>query len=813
MTLERVYAASFAWLVTSLLPVLPVAALAEQSGRVVVRGRVLDETGGVVVNSTVSVRPKSAASQSEERTTTTDGEGRYRFQDLSPGDHRFQATAPGFAVTTKDIALRVGERSIDLTLSPRGLAEEVTVSVTRSVESIAGIPAAVTVVEGDRLGEQMLLTKNLNDALGNLVPGLAPGSQSLSVFGQNLRGRRALVLIDGVPQSTTRNVSRDLSTIDPAAIERVEVLRGATALYGDGATGGVISIVTVPPGDGRIRLNTEIGASGGLTHLDGSLGGSLRQSIAQKLGRFDYSLSGSFERVGGVFDAEGDRIPPDPHNQGGPAETRTWNSFAKLGVDVARNQRLQLGINRFDSRQDTSFATDPTVNALPLRSQKARAIEGLVLDRQEGTENTVVNLDYLHKGLGGVRLQSQAYYRDYVTVFIPVDARAIAIQGRNIHQSYLDSYKWGGRLNVETPLLWSKGPKLVTGIDYSYEKTSQPVTLFDPAAYDRSRGLEFRPIGERFWVPPIGLDSLGLFAEADWPLTARWEVRAGARFERITTDVDDFTTLAGVAVRGGHLDYQDVQYNAGVVFHAANKLQIFSSFAQGFSIPDIGLVLRGAPVGASVATLPFEAQKVNHYEIGARGQWKAVEPSFAVYYASSELGASSGGFNQPVVRAPERTYGFEASLDVRADDRFSAGAAVTWLEGKSDPNLDGIYTYLNSWRIPPLKVTGYIEHTTLPRWRNRIQVLHSGSRTRFPGSRAFGELPVESYTTVDWVSRIDFGPGTLRIGVENLLNNQYFARDSQLLRTGLNSSYAAARGAALNVAYSVRWGQGSLANP
>jgi len=775
-------------------------------------GRVLDATGGVVVNATVSVRPKSGAN-AQERTTVTNSDGRYRFQDLSPGEYRLQATAPGFAVVTREVVLRAGETSVDLTLWPEGLSEEVTVSVTRRVESIAGISAAVTVVEREQLAEQMLLTKNLNDALGNLVPGLAPGSQSLSVFGQNLRGRRALVLIDGIPQSTTRNVSRDLSTIDPSAIERVEVLRGATALYGNGATGGVISIVTIPPGDGPIRLNTEIGTSGALNHLDGSLGGSLRQSIAQKVGKFDYSLSGAFDRVGGSFDAEGDRIPPDPQNQGGPADTRSWNLFAKLGADVTRNQRLQLNINYFNSRQHTDYASDPAVNALPLGAQKARVREGLVLDRPEGTDNTLVNLNYLHKDIGGVRVQSQAYYRDYLTVFIPVDARAFALQGRTINQSYLDSYSWGGRLNVETPLLWSKGPKLVTGLDYSYEKTSQPVTVFDAAVYDRSRGLEFRPIGERLWVPPIGLDSLGLFADADWPLTAKWELRAGARFERVTADVDDFTTLAGVSVRGGHLDYQDVQYNAGVVFHAAKKLQVFSSFAQGFSIPDIGLVLRGAPAGASVATLPFEAQKVSNYEFGARDQWKAVEPSFAVYYATSELGISSGGFNQPVVRAPEQTYGFEASLDVRAKDRLSAGAALTWLEGKSDPNLDGIYTYLNGWRISPLKVTGYVEHKTLPRWRNRLQVFHSGSRTRFPGSRAFGEFPVESYTTVDWIGRIDFGPGTLRFGVENLLNKQYFARDSQLFRTGQNSSYAAARGAVLNIAYSVRGGQGTRVNP
>lgn len=810
MRSKRGYTALLAVVVAAFGPLAANAAPAEP-GMVVVVGRVLDETGAVVANATVSVQAKGVTTGSAP-TTTTNAEGRYRLPDLAPGEYSLQATAPGFAVTTKKVALKAGERSVDLTLSPGGISEEVTVSVTRSVESIAGIPAAITLVEKEQLAEQILMTKNLSDALGNLVQGLAAGSQSMSVFGQSLRGRKVLVLIDGVPQSTTRNVSRDLTTIDPSAIDRVEVLRGATALYGDGATGGVISILTLPPGDGRPLLNTEIGESNSLKHPEGSFGGSLRQSVAQKVGRFDYSLSASFERVGGHFDGEGDRIPPDPHGQGGPGETRTWNLFAKLGAEIAPNQRLQLSANVFDSLQDTRYANDPAVQLLPLGAAKSRVREGLVTEQGVSTDNRQVSLDYTHKDIAGWRLQGQGYYRDYLTFFGGSDQRRNNLV-RAITQSYLDSEKWGGRLSMESPLLWSKGPKLVTGADYSSELTSQPVKMIDPVAYDRSGGLVFAPVSDRDWVPPIGLDSLGVFAEIDWPLNARWQLRAGARFEHITSDIDDFTTIIGNFLRGGHLEYQDVQFNAGVVFHAADKLQVFSSFAQGFSIPDIGLVLRGASAGSSVATLPFEAQKVNNYEVGLRGQWDAVQPSLAAYYATSELGISSGGFNQPVVRAPERTWGFEASLDARVGERLGAGAAVTWMEGKTDPNLDGVYTYLNTFRIQPLKVTGYIGHQTLDRWHNRLQVFYSGERNRFPGSRLFGEFPVRSYTTIDFLSRIDLGPGALRIGVENLLNNQYFVRDSQLFRTGTNSSYTAARGAALNIAYSFRWGAGARANP
>ena len=65
-------------------------------------------------------------------------------------------------------------------------------------------------------------------------------------------------MIDGVPQSTTRNTSRDLATIDPSMIERVEVIRGATAIYGDGATGGIVNIVTRTAGAPGVRFHSGI---------------------------------------------------------------------------------------------------------------------------------------------------------------------------------------------------------------------------------------------------------------------------------------------------------------------------------------------------------------------------------------------------------------------------------------------------------------------------------------------------------------------------------------------------------------------------
>lgn len=162
--------------------------------------------------------------------------------------------------------------------------EDVTVTATRSTESISSIPGAVTVVTRKQVEEQMKLSRDIGDMLGKLIPGLSSPTQSQSMQGFNLRGRKALVLIDGIPQNTTRDTLRNLTTIHPSAIERIEVLPGATAIYGESAAGGIISIITKAPGEGPMRFSTDTNFNFSLSHPDDSPGGLIRQEVSGKQG-------------------------------------------------------------------------------------------------------------------------------------------------------------------------------------------------------------------------------------------------------------------------------------------------------------------------------------------------------------------------------------------------------------------------------------------------------------------------------------------------------------------------------------------------
>ncbi|BAT54657.1 putative ferric aerobactin receptor [Nostoc sp. NIES-3756] len=682
---------------------------------------------------------------------------------------------------------------------------EIVVTATRTETPLQNVPRSITIIDREQIDQQTSTSRNLIETLGKTVPGLAPPAQSSSNFGLTLRGRNPQVLIDGVPQSTTRNASRDLRTIDSAAIERIEVVRGPSAIYGDGATGGVINIITRRPTEEKLTSRTEVGVSAALGELqEESFSTNLQHFLSAKQGNVDFTFNFALAKTGGFFDADGDRIPSDPNAQGGFSDASSINLFGKFGIDIDTNQRLQLTLNHFDEKQDPDVASDPTVNTIPGR-QKARALEGLRLDEEPGNQNTFINLQYNHDSLFNSKVQAQVYYRDYFTRFFPFDARTFAALGNEIIQSRVESEKYGGRLQIETPLFNQGAAKLLWGVDYSNENTSQPVSVFDQAAFVSSGGLVFRKSGDRSWTPPLESRSLGIFAQLNWEISDRFVLNGGVRYENADVSVDDFTTLANpnVIIPGGDLNFNATLFNVGAIYAINPQLSVFANFAQGFSLADIGLALRNARPGFSVESLNPEPQKVDNYEIGIRGQWDSVQASLSAFYNESDLGTT---FTAPgtVIRAPERIYGLEAAIDVQPSPKWQVGSTFTLIGGEIDSNNDSEYEPLDGFRIPPLKITAYVENETLPGWRNRLQALFSGNREVFStNTTAFGRRPVESYFTLDYISSLKIGSGTLQVGIENLFNTEYFPVVSQLQAN--DSAYAAARGRTLSIKYSIDW--------
>jgi iron complex outermembrane receptor protein len=149
-------------------------------------------------------------------------------------------------------------------LGPPPHVETVVVTATRTARDPFEVPASVDRIGGERIRDSQLQV-NLSETLPALAGVVANNRQNyaqdlqVSIRGFGARstfGVRGLrILVDGIP-ATLPDGQSQVSHIDLASAERIEVLRGPfSVLYGN-SSGGVIDIVTRAPTSGASDRST-----------------------------------------------------------------------------------------------------------------------------------------------------------------------------------------------------------------------------------------------------------------------------------------------------------------------------------------------------------------------------------------------------------------------------------------------------------------------------------------------------------------------------------------------------------------------------
>src|SRR5687767_1589156 len=210
-----------------------------------------------------------------KKAVLTNSEGVFRIENVAPGNYGLEISSIGYRPLEKEIQVDVnGTTDIAIELSDAQTElREVIVSAGRTRETIDEVPSSVSIVGLKTMQQNINITPNLGDILENRVPGLAPSTGLSSNFGQTLRGRSLLIMVDGVPQSTPlRNGAMDIRALDPAVIERIEVVKGATAIYGNGAAGGLINYFTRNPKTSKLlNSQTAVSTTGSLVKSSNSM--------------------------------------------------------------------------------------------------------------------------------------------------------------------------------------------------------------------------------------------------------------------------------------------------------------------------------------------------------------------------------------------------------------------------------------------------------------------------------------------------------------------------------------------------------------
>lgn len=266
--------------------------------------------------------------------------------------------------------------------------DEMVVVSSRTPKAISDIPGTVWYIDSEQIEQEYRGGKTLGEILASAIPSLDVSSGARTNYGQNLRGRKMLVMIDGVSLESSRQISRHMDSIDPFNIERIEVLSGATSIYGAGASGGVINIITKKATSQELELESYVGATSGFNSSE-DVDYKVGQSISGGNDKVQARASVVYTETQGFFDANGDIVTPDI-SQGSLQFNQTVDLMTTVGVNISETQKLNLLAQYYDSQQDSPYGLYIVNNKF------VDVRNGFDSDREHGTERMMLSASYIN---------------------------------------------------------------------------------------------------------------------------------------------------------------------------------------------------------------------------------------------------------------------------------------------------------------------------------------------------------------------------------------------------------------------------------
>lgn len=679
--------------------------------------------------------------------------------------------------------------------------EEVVITANRIKEKKTDAVANVTIIDQKKLQQFIKIAPDMSHLIGMIEPAMSLSTNTTNNRYQNLRGRSILVLIDGIPQSTPlRATDRDIRSIDPAAVERIEIVKGATSIYGNGAIGGIMNIVTKKsPKNVIFGGQTTIGASARDSFKENrGFGYRFNQQFYGNYKGFSYLVDGAMNQTGSAIDGTGEYISP----RYGLGDVRTYNGLVKLGYQFDDDNKVEAMYNFYQSLQNTSLVASggkylerPRIGVYGTKDPAAQD-EGM---RYNHNAYIKFNSNNIFKRTD---LELSAFTQHQYAIFDYRKHNARSPRWESSSgQATVKGEKYGIRTQLTSKVLFSENvfTQLLYGADVLIDKTSQPL------------------VDGRYWMPELTSYNSAPFLQTKTTFFQYYVLKAGLRYDYIDVSVPNYEVLRirntdpRVYVKGGDLTYNNLSPNIGIAYNQFKYFQPFISYSQGFSIFDLGRTLRAAKADV-LSKINTEPVKTENYEAGAYAELsKYVHLSGSYFYTYSKLGSdlkSVSGF-WVVDRTPQKVYGFEVNADIFPTKWLTLGGSFISFEGKKKSTEDGDWDgYMSGTSIPAPKATAYIRVTPTEYSYLQVNYLHTGSRDRFsPDNRGVyteGEgivYPIDLFSlSAGYTFNKSF---SLALGIENLTDKVYYTPASMLVAR--DAEYARGNGRYFNLSLTYRY--------
>lgn len=547
----------------------------EAHGAIVVH--VQDANGASVEGATVLSRllPGGAT-----LTQQTGADGSVTLMKLPAGQYRITISKPGFGEIHQEVTVGRSESStIGVVLAPEGLRESVTVAgrapdetgIKPDVNGIARLEDVQgLMIYAGKKNEVLVLDKlNANVALGNTrqVFAKVPGTNVWEIDGSGLQvgvSNRGLDPNRSWEMNSRQNgydITADIFGYPEAyftppleAVERVEVVRGASSLQYGAQFGGLVNyVLKEAPAHRRFTFTTEqTGGANGLFNSHARAGGTL--------GRFTYNGYYHHRQAGGFRD-----------NTGFEANT----GFGSVRYDVTDRLRIGFelttmgyGLQMAGGLTEELFRQNPRASVRPRNFFQLKWLVPALKVDYKFNRDTRVSLNVF--GLRGTR---HSLFNAEPVVFPdgrlnpddPAKPRTLfqdRFRNHGAEARLLTSYEWFGRKHT-----------LAAGVRYSNGKTIRQQGLgatglaadFTPFVPDFQRNLHFRNI------------NFAGFAENIFRLTNRLTITPGFRYDHIDS------TASGRPIVGVKKQTRSLPlFGVGAAYQTTEGTSLYGNVSQAY---------------------------------------------------------------------------------------------------------------------------------------------------------------------------------------------------------------------------------------
>ncbi|UCB46428.1 MAG: TonB-dependent receptor [Spirochaetota bacterium] len=605
--------------------------------------------------------------------------------------------------------------------------EEIVVTGVMIEDPIKAVPRNVTVIT--RFDIEQAPSKNIIDLLSREA-----NVNLRSLFGHDKRSgvdirgmgdtssSNVIVMVDGIRLNAPDLAGPDLSAIPLDQIERIEIVRGAgSVLYGDGAVGGVINIITKKrEGKTETDISTSYGSYNTLT-VD-----TLFRKKEENIG---------FGLTAGYYSSEGYRD----------------NGFykrkdASVTVDYDLTETTSLSFTL--TPHTDSYGLPGTVSKEDVSSREQRVMTDRPDDSGENTDMRFLGgLETYLGDFGLLQAKAGYHFRDdfYVMGYSPLLTREE--QTDHIDEDTLDV---NVKLSAEYEL-FKQLQKLQGGIDYS-------TTLYKRVELSKDERKN------------SSIHNLGAFLMNQLSPIQNLTLNLGYRLNMFQGDfrVDQYKDAESIWEDGE--PYQNLWINhafdAGLVYSLTQYVTFYASFATSFRIPNVDEL--------AVSDSDLHPQEGNHWEAGSRisvGDFAELSLTFFLMQIKDEIYyGEDPETGTPVNRNYEdktNRIGIETDVKLYPFDFLYIWGNYTFMDARFE----------NRWTLVPLvpmhKASFGLEWQISDAFLLAISGSYVGER--FDGNDETNTLyaMLPSYTVIDSKLSYQHEDLTLFIGMNNIFDELY----------------------------------------